>query len=151
MQDLNFKKYDFRYKKVNEILQIFDCIRKKFVVLTPEEWVRQHTIQFLILDKNFPISLINVEKNIKINTLNKRYDIIVNQTNGNIFLVIECKAASVEINQNTFDQIARYNLVLKAKYLMVTNGINHYFCKIDFENEKYIFLKDIPNYNQIHK
>jgi hypothetical protein len=128
-------------------VSIFDEIRKKFILLTPEEWVRQHVIQFLLQNKKYPKSLINVEKLIKINDLNKRYDGVVFQPNGEIFLLIECKAPEVPISQHTFDQIARYNLVLKAKYLMVTNGLNHYFCQMDFENEKYVFLKELPEYS----
>ena len=136
MKKLNFPVYSFRFKNSENKVAIFDEIRKKFMLLTPEEWVRQHTVQFLLQDKKFPKSYINVEKLIKINDLSKRYDVVVFQPNGEIFLLIECKAPEVPISQNTFDQIARYNLVLKAKYLMVTNGLNHYFCQMDFENEK---------------
>jgi hypothetical protein len=146
MQKLNFPVYSFRFKNSENKVSIFDEIRKKFILLTPEEWVRQHVIQFLLQNKKYPKSLINVEKLIKINDLNKRYDGVVFQPNGEIFLLIECKAPEVPISQHTFDQIARYNLVLKAKYLMVTNGLNHYFCQMDFENEKYVFLKELPEY-----
>jgi len=144
---LNFPVYSFRFKNSENKVSIFDEIRKKFILLTPEEWVRQHVIQFLLQEKKYPKSLINVEKLIKINNLNKRYDGVVFQPNGEIFLLIECKAPEVPISQHTFDQIARYNLVLKAKYLMVTNGLNHYFCQMDFENEKYVFLKELPEYS----
>ena len=147
MQKLNFPVYSFRFKNSENKVSIFDEIRKKFILLTPEEWVRQHVIHFLLLDKNYPKSYINVEKLIKINDLSKRYDGVVFQPNGEIFLLIECKAPEVAISQQTFDQIARYNLVLKAKYLMVTNGLNHYFCQMDFENEKYVFLKELPEYS----
>ena len=146
MKKLNFPVYSFRFKNSENKVSIFDEIRKKFILLTPEEWVRQHVIQFLLQEKKYPKSLINVEKLIKINNLNKRYDGVVFQPNGEIFLLIECKAPEVPISQHTFDQIARYNLVLKAKYLMVTNGLNHYFCQMDFENEKYVFLKELPEY-----
>ncbi len=148
MQKLDFPTFTFRFKNSENKVSIFDEIRKKFIILTPEEWVRQHVIQTLIVEKSYPKSCINVEKLIKINNLNKRYDIIVYQINGDIFLLIECKAPSVSISQNTFDQIARYNLALKAKYLMVTNGLNHYFCKMDLENQKYVFQKDFPEYEQ---
>ena len=141
---MNFPVYSFRFKNSENKVAIFDEIRKKFMLLTPEEWVRQHTVQFLLQDKKYPKSYINVEKLIKINDLSKRYDVVVFQPNGDIFLLIECKAPGIPISQNTFDQIARYNLVLKAKYLMVTNGLNHYFCQMDFENEKYIFLNELP-------
>ena len=144
---MNFPAYSFRFKNSENKVSIFDEIRKKFILLTPEEWVRQHVIHFLLLDKNYPKSYINVEKLIKINDLSKRYDGVVFQPNGEIFLLIECKAPEVPISQQTFDQIARYNLVLKAKYLMVTNGLNHYFCQMDFENEKYVFLKELPEYS----
>lgn len=147
MQNLNFPNYSFRFKNSENKIAIFDEIRKKFILLTPEEWVRQHVVQFLLQDKKYPKSYINVEKLIKINNLSKRYDGVVFQPNGEIFLLIECKAPDVPITQNTFDQIARYNLVLKTKYLMVTNGLNHYFCQMDFENEKYVFLKELPEYS----
>ncbi len=146
MQKLNFPTYSFRFKNSENNVSIFDEIRKKFILLTPEEWVRQHVVQFLLQDKKYPKSYINVEKLIKINDLSKRYDGVVFQPNGEIFLLIECKAPEVQISQQTFDQIARYNLVLKAKYLMITNGLNHYFCQMDFENEKYVFLKELPEY-----
>lgn len=146
MQRLVFPTYSFRFKNSENKVAIFDEIRKKFIILNPEEWVRQHVVQYLLQDKNYPKSYINVEKLIKINDLSKRYDIIVYQPNGEIFLLIECKAPEVTITQQTFDQIARYNLVLNAKYLMVTNGLNHYFCQMDFENEKYVFLKELPDF-----
>ena len=149
MQKLNFPVYSFRFKNSENKVSIFDEIRKKFILLTPEEWVRQHVVQFLLQDKKYPKSYINVEKLIKINDLSKRYDGVVFQPNGEIFLLIECKAPEVPISQQTFDQIARYNLVLKAKYLMVTNGLNHYFCQMDFENEKYIFLRELPEFDRL--
>lgn len=151
MQKLNFPDFSFRFKNSENKVLVFDEIRKKFIVLTPEEWVRIHVVQFLIQEKNYPKSLINVEKVIKINGLVKRYDVVVFQSNGSIFLVIECKQPNVPISQTVFDQIARYNLTLNADYLMVTNGLNHYFCQMDFENKTYLFLKDIPNYNSIVK
>ena len=146
MQQLNFPTYSFRFKNSENKVAIFDDIRKKFIILTPEEWVRQNTVQYLLQDKNYPKSHLNVEKLIKINELSKRYDIVVFQPNGEIFLLIECKAPEVTISQNTFDQIARYNLTLKAKYLMVTNGLNHYFCQMDFEKEVYVFLEQLPDF-----
>lgn len=146
MQKLNFPNYSFRFKNSENKTYIFDVIRKKFLLLTPEEWVRQHVVNFLIEEMNYPKSLINVEKLVKVNGINKRYDAVVFRNDGTIFLLVECKAPEVNITQQTFDQIAQYNLVLKAENLMVTNGLNHYFCQMDFENEKYIFLKDLPNF-----
>ncbi|HLV91577.1 MAG TPA: type I restriction enzyme HsdR N-terminal domain-containing protein [Aequorivita sp.] len=144
MQKLNFPAYSFRFKNSENKPLAFDDIRKKFVVLTPEEWVRLHVVQFLIIEKKFPKSLINVEKQLKINNITKRYDVVVFNSDGSIFLIVECKAPSIPITQITFDQIARYNLTLRAEYLMVTNGLEHYFCQMDFENQRYVFLKDIP-------
>ena len=116
------------------------------MVLTPEEWVRQHYVYFLIEEKKYPISLIALEKQLTINNRKKRTDILVFNKEGNHEIIVECKAPSIKITQDTFDQIARYNLKLKANYLIVTNGLEHFYCKMDFENETYIFLKDIPDY-----
>ncbi len=148
MQKLNFPTYSFRFKNNENKVSIFDAIRKKFVVLQPEEWVRQHCLQFLIEEKKYPKSLINVEKELTVNDLRKRYDIVVYNPNGQIHLVVECKAPKINIDQTVFDQIARYNLELNATYLMVTNGINHYYCQMDFENERYVFLRGIPEYQK---
>ncbi len=146
MKQLNFPAYTFRIKNSENKTAIFDPIRKKFIILTPEEWVRQHTLQFLMQEKKYPISLINVEKTIKINGLTKRYDIIIFNSDGSIFLIVECKASKIKITQNSFDQIAQYNLALNANYLMVTNGLQHYYCQLDYEQETYHFLQDIPVY-----
>ncbi|EDP95744.1 type I restriction enzyme HsdR N-terminal domain-containing protein [Kordia algicida OT-1] len=146
MELLNFPKYSFRFKNRENKIYIFDAIRKKFVVLTPEEWVRQHTVQFLLQEKNYPISLINVEKELIFNNLKKRYDIVIFNSDGSIFLVVECKRSTITINQQTFDQIARYNMILDAEYLMVTNGMNHYYCTMDYEAQQYHFLREIPDY-----
>lgn len=146
MQHLNFQQYTFRFKNSENKVAIFDEIRKKFIILQPEEWVRQHCVQYLIQHKNYPKSLINVEKELILNDLKKRYDIVVFNPNGSIFLIVECKAPEIKINQSTFDQVAQYNLKLNATYLMVTNGLEHYYCKMDFVNERYQFLEDIPDY-----
>jgi hypothetical protein len=146
MEQLNFPSYSFRFKNSENKVAIFDEIRKKFVIKTPEEWVRQHVVQFLLQQKKYPKSLINVEKVLKINGLTKRYDVVVFNNDGSIGILVECKAPEIKITQSTFDQIARYNITMKANYLMVTNGKNHYFCKMDFENECYIFLEELPNF-----
>jgi hypothetical protein len=145
MQQLNFPHYSFRLKNSENKISIFDEIRKKFIILTPEEWVRQHVIRFLMEEKKYPKSYINVEKVLKINGLTKRYDIVVYKPDGDLFLLVECKAPQIDISQNTFDQIARYNMTLQSDYLMVTNGLKHYFCQMDYENNKYHFLKELPN------
>ena len=147
MQPLNFPAFKFRVKNTQNQLRIFDIVRKKFVTLHPEEWVRQHTLHYLIEHKGYPLSLINVEKQLTINSLKKRYDLVVFNPTGAIELLVECKAPNVPINQTTFNQIARYNLKANAAFLMVTNGIEHYYCKLDYEAEKYHFLKDIPDFS----
>jgi len=144
MLKLNFPDYTFRFKNNENKSLIFDVIRKKFVRLTPEEWVRQHVVHFLISDKHFSSSLINVEKQLILNNTKKRYDIVVFNSDGSIYLIVECKAPNISISQDTFDQIARYNLVANAKYLMVTNGSTHYYCRMDYENESFIFLEEVP-------
>ncbi|WP_412561042.1 type I restriction enzyme HsdR N-terminal domain-containing protein [Winogradskyella sp. MIT101101] len=149
MQDLNFPKFEYRLKSTENKVSIFDVIRKKFIILQPEEWVRQHCVHFLINEKKFPKSLINVEKELTINGLKKRYDIVVFNPDGSIHLMVECKSYNITIDQSTFDQIARYNLQLDATYLMVTNGINHYYCEMDMQAERYVFLKDIPDYTTV--
>ncbi|CAN1558168.1 Type I restriction enzyme R protein, N-terminal domain containing protein [Flavobacteriaceae bacterium] len=146
MKQLQFPTYSFRFKNSENKVAIFDEIRKKFIIITPEEWVRQHVVQFLLQDKKYPKSHINVEKLLKINDLIKRYDVVVYNPDGSIFILVECKAPEIKISQHTFDQIARYNMTLNAEYLMVTNGLNHYFCKMDYENEKYDFLSELPEY-----
>ena len=148
MKLLRFPTYKFRFKNSENKVAIFDLIRKKFIILTPEEWVRQHVVHYLLYDKNYPKSWINVEKIIKLKGLTKRYDVVVFNPDGSIFLLVECKAPEVKITQATFDQIARYNMTLKAQFLMVTNGLNHYFCQMDFENEAYVFLTQLPDYQQ---
>ncbi len=148
MQKLNFPAYQFRFKSSENKISIFDRIRKKFIILTPEEWVRQHTVNHLIEEKGYPKSLINVEKTIKIHDLNKRYDIIIFNPDGSIFLIVECKSHSIKITQHVFDQIARYNLALNSEYLMITNGLDHYYCQMDYKNQRYTFLEDIPTYQK---
>jgi hypothetical protein len=145
---LNFPSYNFRFKNNENKPFIFDVIRKKFVALQPEEWVRQHIIHHLIFDKNYPKSHINIEKIIHLNGLKKRYDIVVYNPDGSIEILVECKAPGIKITQDTFDQIARYNLQLKGNYLMVTNGLDHFYCKMEYEKEKYIFLPHIPDFSR---
>lgn len=148
MLSLNFPGYNFRFKSSENKQQIFDIIRKKFVSLQPEEWVRQHVIHFLKVDKKYPISLINVEKTLSLNGLRKRYDIVVFNTDGSIHILVECKSPKIIISQSVFDQIARYNLKMKAEYLMVTNGLEHFYCNMNYEEEKYSFLRQIPDFSR---
>jgi len=144
-EKLNLPKFNFKNRLVDNTIQIFDEVRKGYFKLTPEEWVRQHVINYLVFHKNYPIGLMQVEKLIKYNKLNTRADLIVNDRDLNTVILVECKAPSVKIGEDAFDQIAKYNFSLKAKYLFVTNGLTHYCCAINYENGKMDFLKEIPN------
>ncbi len=148
MQKLNLPEYSFRYRINNEKQHVFDFIRKKYVMLTPEEWVRQNFLAWLVNNKHYPAGLIAVEKELKLNELKKRCDIVVYNNCHSPVLLIECKAPGVEITQKVFDQAARYNIVLKVNHLIVTNGMEHYCCFIDFEKETHFFMDEIPDYEK---
>jgi hypothetical protein len=126
--------------------QIFDCVRKKYVVLTPEELVRQNIIMYLANVKNYPINLMRVEVGMKFNNMQKRCDILIYNRNRSPLLMVECKAANVKISQDIFNQLSRYNLVFKVPYLVATNGKDTYCCKINFEKQTHEFLNEIPSF-----
>lgn len=147
MQKLNLPIYSIKLKKEENKTLVFDPIRKKHIILTPEEWVRQNFIKFLIEEKNYPTSLMAVEMGIDLFNTKKRCDIVLYNTKGLPHMIVECKAPSIKISQDTFDQIARYNMTLKTDLLVVTNGLQHYVCMIDYQNQCYHFLKEIPNYS----
>jgi len=149
MQKLNLPEYQFRLKKINEKPQIFDCIRKRFFPLTPEEWVRQNLVRYLIKEKHYPESLIAVEMSLNINGQPLRSDIVLFNNLGKPILAVECKAPSVKITQQTFDQIARYNMQLQVKHLIVSNGIQHYCCKLRPQEGTFEFLSEIPDYKKV--
>jgi len=149
MNNLNLPQYPIKIKEEQGKKYIFDSIRKKYLVLTPEEWVRQNFVQYLVQDKGYPSTLISIEKGLKLNELQKRADILLYNENGTPLLLVECKAMKVNINQETFAQVARYNSVFRVPYLIVTNGLDHYCCQIDFSNNSYQFLKEIPNYKSL--
>lgn len=146
MQQLNFPHFDFRLRKTNNRPEIFDPVRHKYVMLTPEEWVRQHLIAFLVHIKGYPVSVIGVEKQLLINKLPRRFDLVVFGRSANPFLLVECKAPGVDITEKTFDQAARYNMLLQAEYFIITNGLEHYTCRIDYSNRQYVFIEEIPAY-----
>ena len=151
MHKLNLPKYDFKIKEIESKKYIFDLNRKKYVPLTPEEWVRQNFIQYLVQEKKYPQSLIGVEYCLKVNKMDRRGDIVVYNKLGKPYLIVECKAPQVVIKQAVFDQIANYNIPLKVKYLIVTNGMTHYCCEIDFENRKYSFLEEVPEFKKLNE
>jgi len=148
MQALNLPTYSFKIKSEANSLLIFDEFRKKNVVLTPEEWVRQNFARFLIEERKVPLGRIVIEKSLSINKLTKRCDILI-YGNSDPLLLVECKSPEVKIKQAVFDQIAIYNMHFKLKYLVVTNGLDHYCSKWDEKTGKIIFLEDIPMYDVI--
>ncbi len=146
---LNLPEYEFNIKKNDDNYVIFDSLRHRFVTLTPEEWVRQNFVQFLINEKKFPLALMANEISIVQNGIKRRCDTVVADRHGKPFVIVEYKAPSVQITQATFDQIVRYNMVLHAQYLIVSNGLVHYCCKIDYDSKSYSFLNEIPYYSEL--
>jgi len=151
MQTLNLPGTALRIRNKREKQEVFDSVRKKFVALTPEEWVRQHFIHYLTDHRNVPRSLIAVEASLYYHRLKKRSDIVVYGKNGSPCLIVECKAPEVAVTQAVFDQVAMYNMSLKVPYLAVTNGMVHFACYIDHDNGKIVFLKEIPEYEEMLK
>jgi len=143
---LNLPSFEYKLKNSENKVFIFDVIRKKYIQLTPEEWVRQHWIHHFINNKHYPKSLISIEKQLLVNQLKKRTDIVIYNKKAKAYILVECKAPSVKITQSVFDQIARYNLSLKAKYLILSNGINHFFAEFDADNKSITQITDIPKY-----
>ena len=143
MLKLNFPNFEFKFKNRDNKTYIFDIIRKKFILLTSEEWVRQHVVSYLInhgVSKNH----IGVEKKIIVNKLTKRFDVVVFKRDGSVKLLVECKAPNIKIDQKVFDQTSIYNMNLNSEFVMTTNGLVHYFFKIDNSSKTYNFIKDFP-------
>jgi len=144
LQPLELPPYPFKINDKDGQLTLFDELRKKQIVITPEEWVRQHFVQYLINQKNYPKTLIKLEGGLKLNGMAKRSDIVVFNPAGEKILMVECKAPSVAIDQKVFDQVARYNITHKIALLAVTNGLQHYYCRINFK-----FIEELPNYRAL--
>jgi type I site-specific restriction endonuclease len=151
MQTLNLPEPALRIRIKGDKQEVFDSVRKKFVTLTPEEWVRQHFIHYLTDHRNVPRSLIAVEASLNYNRLKKRSDIVVYGKDGSPCLIVECKAPEVMVTQAVFDQVAMYNMALKVPFLAVTNGMVHFACHIDHGTGKILFLKEIPEYEELSK
>lgn len=149
MMLLNLPKADIKIICKEEKHQVFDVIRRRYVALTPEEWVRQHFVHFLLNYKGYPQTLMANEVQIKLNKLSRRCDTVLYNRDLTARMIIEYKAPHVEITQAVFDQICRYNFVLKVDYLIVSNGMQHYCCKMDYANNRYTFLKDVPLYSEL--
>lgn len=148
MRRLNLPSYSFRIREENGQDFIFDSYRRKFVRLTPEEWVRQNFVTWLVNERSFPAPVIIIEKSLTYNKMLKRCDVLVYDRQGKPALMVECKAPEVKVRREVFDQISVYNLVFRVPYLIVTNGLSHYACKVDFDSRKISFLKDIPFYGE---
>jgi len=149
MQQLNLPCYPFRLVEKEGKKHIFDAFRGRYVVLTPEEWVRQHFLSWLVSQKGYPRGLISVEAPLKYHRLSKRADAIVYSNTGKPLMIVECKAPHIKITQDVFDQIGRYNFPFGVGFLTVTNGLIHYCCKRDETGQKWVFLEEIPLYEQL--
>lgn len=146
---LNLPTFKFKLQGTKQRPMIFDILRKNFVVLTPEEWVRQHFIHFLIEHKNYPAALLANEIHLTVGDKILRADSVLYTRELKPKMIIEYKAPHISITQKVFDQISVYNMLLHVDYLIVSNGIQHFICKMDYESKKYVFLKDIPNYDDL--
>lgn len=150
MVELNLPEFEYKVKKREDgSWAIWDRLRERWVALTPEEWVRQHFVEWLITDKGFPAALMGNEVSLTQNGISRRCDTVVGDRTGQPLVIVEYKAPSINITQKVFDQIVRYNMVLKARYLMVSNGLVHYCCQIDYEKNSYRFLEEIPCYESL--
>jgi hypothetical protein len=149
LQPLNLPPYPFKLTEQNGQLTVFDELRKKNIVITPEEWVRQHFVQYLINQKQYAKTLIKLEGGLRLHGMARRTDIVVFNPAGQKVLLVECKAPSISISQATFDQAARYNMVHKVQLMAITNGLQHYYCRIDHENKTYKFIDDLPGYKEL--
>ncbi len=149
MQALNLPTYDLKIKELNNKYLIFDSFRKNWVALTPEEWVRQNFLMWLVNALKYPAGLIAVETSLIYNNMKKRADAVVYDTNGQSLVLIECKASHINITQKTFEQAASYNFRFQTRYLILTNGLEHYCCRIDLSQGTLSFLETIPAFNQL--
>ena len=148
MKKLNLPPYDPKVKTIDDKVRIFDPLRKKYIVLTPEEWVRQHFIHFLINYHGYPGALIKVESGLDYNKRLKRSDIIIYNRQGGVFLIVECKAPDRKINWKSLEQAGVYGKSLKPQYLCITNGLQHYFWKMDYKKRKAVQIENVPPMNE---
>jgi hypothetical protein len=146
MISLNLPPFEYKLKKAEGKLWIFDVIRKKYIVLIPEEWVRQHFVHYLIVDMKYPRSLIRVEGGLQFNQLQKRTDIVIFDRNGKPWMIVECKSPDVPVNEKTIFQASVYNSTLRAKYITVTNGLIHLFARTDWDQNTTTWLETMPEY-----
>lgn len=150
MQQLNLPPAQLRTKPSGSKMQVFDEVRKKYIVLTPEEWVRQHFVHYLVKHLNYSPGLIAVEMAVKVNGLSQRADIVLYNKKGQPAVIVECKAPDVALTRNVFNQAARYNMPLKVDYLVVTNGLQHYCARLSGVDGQYELLKAIPTAEEVY-
>lgn len=144
--NLNLPGYEFKIREANENRQIYDVVRKKYVMLTPEEWVRQNFIAYLSSEKKYPLSLMAVEKKLMVNKMPQRFDLLVFDRKGKPLLVAEFKAPSVRITQEAFSQVVRYNSQLRVPLVLVSNGLTHFICQIEYASGTVVYLNQIPEF-----
>ncbi|MBQ7553096.1 MAG: type I restriction enzyme HsdR N-terminal domain-containing protein [Bacteroidaceae bacterium] len=149
MLALNLPTFEIKIKEMGTKKTIFDILRRKYVALTPEEWVRQHFVHFLIEQRGYPKALLANEVEISLNGMSKRCDTVLYNRDLTAQMIVEYKAPEIKITQKVFDQITRYNMVLHVDYLIVSNGIDHYCCNMDYGNNTYRFLEQIPHYKEL--
>ena len=146
MKKLDLPPFEYKIKRENNGTKIFDIIRRKYIVLTPEEWVRQHFVHYLIDQLHYPRTLINIESGLKYNQLRKRSDIVVYDKSGSSFLLVECKSATSQISKNAIFQAATYNHSIKAKYVAITNGLSFVCCKVSGDSEQLTWVENLPTF-----
>ncbi|SHK95776.1 type I restriction enzyme HsdR N-terminal domain-containing protein [Xylanibacter ruminicola] len=146
---LNLPTYEIKIAQQGNKQLIFDILRRKYVALTPEEWVRQHFVHYLIDHKGYPAGLLGNEIELSVGEKHLRCDSVLYNKVTQPQMIIEYKAPTIKLQQKTFDQISAYNLLLKVDYLIVSNGMQHICCRMDYENQKYCFLEDIPDYQNL--
>ena len=149
MYSLNLPSYPIKIKEKGEKQLIFDFLRRKYVALTPEEWVRQHFVHFLVEHKGYPQALLANEVELKVGEKKLRCDTLLYNRDLKPRMIIEYKAPTIQLQQKTFDQISAYNLLLKVDYLVISNGLQHYCCKMDYTQQRYSFLEQLPNYEKL--
>ena len=151
MKSLNLPPYDTKLRRAGEQSQIYDEVRRKWIAITPEEWVRQHFVHYLKNEKAVPLGLMAVEMGLHIHGLSRRADLVVYNSEGKPSLIVECKAPSINLSSETFSQAAMYNIQLRVPYLIVTNGLEHFCAQINMEEQSYRFLPEIPNYSVLNQ
>lgn len=149
MIQLNFPPADLRIRQQNDRMEVFDPLRRKFVQLTDEEWVRQNLINYLATDRKIPMTMMASERGLLVNNMPKRFDLLIFSPNGNPIMIVECKAPHIRVNEEVFYQAARYNITLQVEYLLITNGLEHHCIHVNYKTGETQFLKEVPLFNDL--